>query len=745
MAIKDISYIKSRFETGDIPSEQDFVDLIDTLNSYGLSVVGNPSNEDILIYDGTTSKWHVSGKSLVEIDPGNGELENHRDGSKISIGTSNIKDDAITESKIARDAVTLNEIKDFNVINDHLQTKSVSSRVLATDAVETDKIKDGAVTYAKLGNNIFGSKPGDAPRTDADLAKKFNRALLTVGSNIKNLVVRNGNNSQFLKIDSNGAVTTEQYTSKDSVISTYGTGANKGRLYLPDGEELKIKNSSLDLSVVDNLTSTSTTDVLSAKQGKVLDEQIKLIGTHNNPNEPDFYNWHRDVKIDGLADWKRDTKQTFGLNTYEPEDGQFIAVGKPLYWDGWNDGYINWTDSTTTFSVLLFFKANEVNKATASGDVVKLYNSTPSNDLLLMEFKTEVSSRGGMGYDPVDAKNLVVNRISDHLGQASLNVVRFDLQVTAIRDTSGVDAVKDTQRIRFNFTSVSSRHFSKDKISMAIKQYAGYVNASGYVLFGVQKDTTVQIDTALDTGSSNALENAVIAQNFSSVKTNIANLDNDKLEKSWKADGNDVFTGTNKTFYVTPESLHNGSVLISATSFPKNNGLEGLPVVMTYDSRRTIYHTKTVNYDTKPTASSKNLINSGGLYDLITEVTVYRGMAHVVKADPQSDGSGARVNISLNTYINRINPGNTTTLSEHSRDRGRYRLKFYNSRGQVMSLPEDTYFVECTPESRGLATRVVYDRSSNYTFIEFQITTRGSTTFADMNNDYLHISIMKKL
>lgn len=42
MSVVTIAYLKSRFETGDFPTEQDFIDLIDTLNSSG-SLSGSES------------------------------------------------------------------------------------------------------------------------------------------------------------------------------------------------------------------------------------------------------------------------------------------------------------------------------------------------------------------------------------------------------------------------------------------------------------------------------------------------------------------------------------------------------------------------------------------------------------------------------------------------------------------------------------------------------------------------------
>lgn len=47
MAIRDISYVKSRFKQGDRPSEQDYADLIDTLSakSTDLGSAGNNEHE----------------------------------------------------------------------------------------------------------------------------------------------------------------------------------------------------------------------------------------------------------------------------------------------------------------------------------------------------------------------------------------------------------------------------------------------------------------------------------------------------------------------------------------------------------------------------------------------------------------------------------------------------------------------------------------------------------------------------
>jgi hypothetical protein len=45
MAIRDIEYIHSRFESGDRPSEQDYVDLIDTLSARSTDLGTGGNNE----------------------------------------------------------------------------------------------------------------------------------------------------------------------------------------------------------------------------------------------------------------------------------------------------------------------------------------------------------------------------------------------------------------------------------------------------------------------------------------------------------------------------------------------------------------------------------------------------------------------------------------------------------------------------------------------------------------------------
>jgi hypothetical protein len=45
MAIRDIDYIHSRFESGDRPSEQDYVDLIDTLSARSTDLGTGGNNE----------------------------------------------------------------------------------------------------------------------------------------------------------------------------------------------------------------------------------------------------------------------------------------------------------------------------------------------------------------------------------------------------------------------------------------------------------------------------------------------------------------------------------------------------------------------------------------------------------------------------------------------------------------------------------------------------------------------------
>ena len=107
--------------------------------------------------DLTTTAKTSAVAAINELDAG--VTANATEISKIKAGTA-LADGAVTEAKIAADAVTTGKIKNGAVTADKIATDAVTTGKIengavtadkiATDAVTTDKIKDGAVTSGKL-------------------------------------------------------------------------------------------------------------------------------------------------------------------------------------------------------------------------------------------------------------------------------------------------------------------------------------------------------------------------------------------------------------------------------------------------------------------------------------------------------------------------------------------------------------------------------------------------------------------
>jgi hypothetical protein len=74
-----------------------------------------------------------------------------------TIGTSDIKNGAVTAAKLHTDAVTTPKIKDGAVTAAKLRTDAVTTPKIKDGAVSGAKIKNGAVNKAKIGSNAVGA------------------------------------------------------------------------------------------------------------------------------------------------------------------------------------------------------------------------------------------------------------------------------------------------------------------------------------------------------------------------------------------------------------------------------------------------------------------------------------------------------------------------------------------------------------------------------------------------------------
>ena len=85
-----------------------------------------------------------------------------------AVTTVKILDSNVTANKLASDSVTTVKILDSNVTNSKLATDSVTAIKIAADAVTTVKILDGNVTNVKLASGIDATKIADGSVTNAE-------------------------------------------------------------------------------------------------------------------------------------------------------------------------------------------------------------------------------------------------------------------------------------------------------------------------------------------------------------------------------------------------------------------------------------------------------------------------------------------------------------------------------------------------------------------------------------------------
>ena len=115
--------LKALFQTGDQPTEQDFIDVFDSLQP------------TIVEGDNVTLTTEADGTVRMDVD---------KTPSDNSLTTSMYKDYSITESKLA----------DNSVNNSVIQDGAITNSKLATNSVQNKNIIDGTITKSKLSSDI---------------------------------------------------------------------------------------------------------------------------------------------------------------------------------------------------------------------------------------------------------------------------------------------------------------------------------------------------------------------------------------------------------------------------------------------------------------------------------------------------------------------------------------------------------------------------------------------------------------
>ena len=134
------------------------------------------------------------------------------------IGTSDIKNKAVTKPKIDKQAVSANRIAKNAVKTNKLADQAVSNGKIADDAVDTGKIADRAVTTDKIA---------DGAVTDDKLAS--GRLFATVAPANANAQIVRGRGATEVNRVTNGSfrVTFDRDVQNCTWLATYGTPGNQ--------------------------------------------------------------------------------------------------------------------------------------------------------------------------------------------------------------------------------------------------------------------------------------------------------------------------------------------------------------------------------------------------------------------------------------------------------------------------------------------------------------------------------------
>ncbi|MFQ5857118.1 MAG: hypothetical protein ACE5LU_16025 [Anaerolineae bacterium] len=117
-----------------------------------------------------SAKFHVLGDSRLEgftTVTKNLTLEGKLKCQKCIL-SSDIEDDAVVPRILADDAVTSDKIDDRTIISADIDDQAVTSRTLAPDAVTSDKIVAGAITSAHIGDGQIGGNHLARESVDAE-------------------------------------------------------------------------------------------------------------------------------------------------------------------------------------------------------------------------------------------------------------------------------------------------------------------------------------------------------------------------------------------------------------------------------------------------------------------------------------------------------------------------------------------------------------------------------------------------
>ena len=499
------------------------------------------SKLDSSLVSGNIFVGNVDGKAAGVALSGDATIDN--------TGALTIGDDAVTNSKLADNAVNTAEIVD--------------------DAVTTSKLIDGAVTAAKL--NQMGA-------TDGQVIKWNNTSSVWEASSISNLTVEDNltSSSTTNALSANqGRILNEQSASKldsslvsghvfvgnadgkavgvalsgDATIDNTGaltigddavttsklmdgavTAAKLNQMGATDGQVIKWNNTSgiweatndSEVTVEDNLTSSSTTNALSANQGRILNEQSaskldsSLVSGHvfvgNADGKAVGVALSGDATIDNTGaltigdDAVTTSKLMDGavtaakLNQMGATDGQVIKWNNTSgIWEATNDSEVTVEDNLTSSSTTNALSANQgriLNEQSAS----KLDSSLVSGNIFVgnangkavgvaLSGDATIDNTGALtiGDDAVTTSKLIDGAVT----AAKLNQMgATDGQVIKWNNTSSVwEATNDNEvTVEDNLTSSSTTNaLSANQGRILNEQSASKLDSSlvsGHVFVG---------------------------------------------------------------------------------------------------------------------------------------------------------------------------------------------------------------------------------------------------------------------
>ncbi|CAM3384898.1 YadA-like family protein [Pseudostreptobacillus hongkongensis] len=221
-------------------------------------IIKNVVNKDKMTGDVTSTTLTITNGDNRLFGDSNLTVELKED----TVDTVHLKENAVTESKLATDSVTEGKIKDNAVTSSKLATDSVTTAKILDKNVTTEKLADGAVTTEKLGaSSVTEEKIQDGAiskdKLNTALKNEIDGKVNLNGENIdaeskKKLTVKLTEGADVLTTPTNTIVTDTIVKSgldkKVDIESVKGNITSK-TLIIKNGEKRLIGDSDLEIEI----------------------------------------------------------------------------------------------------------------------------------------------------------------------------------------------------------------------------------------------------------------------------------------------------------------------------------------------------------------------------------------------------------------------------------------------------------------------------------------------------------------